>query len=79
MYVYKKNACMCTRDGGLSKCIDTVLIHKLCRFAKILNNALTINPKPDRFLTALKIHIDDVLKQYIGFVKHYILFKGQNN
>ena len=31
-------------------------------YAKLLNNASTINPMPDLFLTALKIHIDNVLK-----------------
>ena len=54
----------------LSKCINTkfvyssTTVYKQCRYAKLPNNASTINPMNDCSLTALKIHIDDVLKQY---------------
>ena len=65
--------------GWLSKCINTrfvcssTTVYKLCRYAKLPNKASAINPMTDYFLTALKIHIDDVYIVNIlhsGFMKH---------
>ena len=49
-------------------------VYKLCRNAKLPNNASTIIPMPDCFVTALKIHIDDVLKYIVKilYMKHSI-------
>ena len=55
------------KNGYLPRSINTKFVcssstvYKSCGYANYPNNASTINPIPDCFLTALKIHIDDVL------------------
>ena len=65
-YISKSTPKAIFEIGCLPKCINTkfvvssTTVYKLCRYVKLPNNASTINPMPDYFLTAFKIDIDDV-------------------
>ena len=68
LQIFKKKVFLKTQYGCLPKCINTKFIYTsttvfiLRRYAKLSNNASTINPMPDCYLIGLKIHIDDVIK-----------------